>query len=255
MAAHDLFHGTRRSVLDEDAELPNGLARILDAVDGAVTTWEQGGCSREALAARLAELTATDSAGCVWTVGATTRSWYRKDPDAASWTVVDQPDTDLVLVSEPDFDSWRPEPYDRNMDPGPGTAGPGPLSTVLTVEDDNGFDQFLLGPVAAPAPRAAAQPEPDETEAALPEPGLLTNPLPTATAPATDDEPGDLGGDGPASGPVGTIPAGPIMRLGDRPGLTTEPQPRADTGITGPAAEPDVDPKVADLFRSLLGNP
>lgn len=73
-----VFLGTLRSEFDEPAALPAVFARLLDDVEAVLAEHRNGTLDEHATAAQLSELTLTDADGAQWTLGATTRRWYRR---------------------------------------------------------------------------------------------------------------------------------------------------------------------------------
>jgi hypothetical protein len=77
-ASTGVFLGTLRSEFDEPAALPSAFARLLADVEATLAQFQAGELDQHATAVALGEHTFTDLHGGQWTVGATTRRWYRR---------------------------------------------------------------------------------------------------------------------------------------------------------------------------------
>ena len=80
MEANNVFLGTLRSDLDTPDVLPECFSALASAADTIIERYRTGKLDPAATAALLAELKLSDHESFLWTVGATTRRWYRKVP-------------------------------------------------------------------------------------------------------------------------------------------------------------------------------
>lgn len=77
------FLGTLRAD-DDDAELGEPFVSLLERFDEIMASRGRGEISDEAAGRALSELVCQDRSGSSWTIGATSRQWYRRQQDG-SW--------------------------------------------------------------------------------------------------------------------------------------------------------------------------
>lgn len=159
---------------------------IADTVARLLEAHQRGTIRADQVAANLAMLVVTDTHGVSWTVGATSRGWYRRTP-GLPWAASPAPDSSVEPVTTPpviDLDALTVE-----------ATGAQPARLPTPVVDDLSFGE----PVTDPA---------DDTELLTPEllellgPISTTGPLDSLAPPALTPV------DQPVTDPFGPVPDG-----------------------------------------------
>lgn len=128
------FLGTLRSEFDEPEALPRGFNQLQENVAALLEAYEDGRLTKRELAERLARQRAVDHDGGEWTVGATTRSWYRRQGPLDMWMQVPAPSQ---AIGEPRPGAWQ-SPLDipeAAPEPEPQPEAPSVAAPVQPVEE------------------------------------------------------------------------------------------------------------------------
>lgn len=84
------FLGTLRSELDTPAEISSEFRNLEIAFAKVLTVYQRGLINKEETGEILTNLRISDSQGTQWTLGATTRRWYKRTL-GSSWKVTPPP--------------------------------------------------------------------------------------------------------------------------------------------------------------------
>jgi hypothetical protein len=90
-----LFAGTLRSTLDTPPPLSDGFRRLEALWRETLSAYLAGKFTSEQAAERLSLLKAFDKLDTEWTLGATSKAWYRKLPGSSSWVMSPPPPPSL----------------------------------------------------------------------------------------------------------------------------------------------------------------
>lgn len=189
-----LLEGTLRSQLDGVDDLPAGFGDLVDAVDEAVALYKHGDIDAQGLGLRLAELQVCDVQGQEWTLGATTRSWYRLegvDPQGhKQWAAAGAPTAPM----DGTIPRWQSRPVTVAAAPSrveivdtgasPATDPAGVDIEVVDTTSEPTADPFDLDALYGPIPAALwSQLQPSEAGAAAGDLDTLSQMLDGSGAP------------------------------------------------------------------------